>query len=147
MSCDAYINTCLLTYIHKCMHSCAYIIYIQTYVCLPIYMPRCIHSYSIHTYKDMCIYIYIALIEFSTIFMVCIPSTKLYTFFWLRPFYCTVSHWYEEKLLPPRSTPLGAYGSASHTFGAVSLNHMPSQPYIPHIPHLRQVQVWWLGMF
>ena len=40
-----------------------------------------------------------------------------------------------------------AYKSASHTFGAVTLNHMPSQVYIPNIPHPMDIEVWWLGMF
>ena len=47
----------------------------------------------------------------------------------------------------PISTPLGAYRSESHIFGTVTLDHMPSQPYIPNIPHPKQVEVQWLGMF
>ena len=35
--------------------------------------------------------------------------------YWLRPFYCTVSHHYEEEPTPPRSTPWGAYRSAATT--------------------------------
>ena len=47
----------------------------------------------------------------------------------------------------PRSTPLEAYWSASHTLGAVTSNHMPSQPSISLIPHPRQVEEQWQGMF
>ena len=87
------------------------------------------------------LYIYIVLNECSTFFIVCLPSTVLYMFFCLRPFYCTVSHKYEEELPHPRSTPWGAYRSVSHTFSAATLHHMPSQPYIPNIPHPRQVEI------
>ena len=75
--------------------------------------------------------------------MVCLPSTVLYKFFWLLPFllYCVTLIW---GATPSRSTPWGAYRSASHTFGTVILNHMP---YIPNIPHPRQIKVWWLGIF
>ena len=47
------------------------------------------------------LYIYIDLIEFSTIFMVCIPSTVLYKLFFFAEatIYYTVSHRNEEQ--PP----------------------------------------------
>ena len=93
------------------------------------------------------LYIYRALIELSTIFMVCLPSTAFQMFFWLRPFYCTVSHQYEEEPPHSRSTHWGAYRSVRHSFSVVIVNHIPSWPYIPNITHSRQVEVWWLCMF
>ena len=36
------------------------------------------------------------------------------------PFYCILSHQYEEEPSPPRSTPWGVYRSGSHTLNAVN---------------------------
>ena len=69
-------------------------------------------------------YIYIVPIE-SAVKLTFYSTLKDY---WLRPFYCTVSHHYEEELLPPRSTPWGAYRSAATHSAHEPLNHMASQP-------------------
>ena len=91
-------------------------------------------------------YIFIVLVEFSSIFIVHLPSTVLYKFLFGSGQFTALCHT-DMRSLPPISTPWGAYRSTSHTFSAVTFNIMPSQPYIPNIPLPRQVEVWLLGMF
>ena len=51
MHVDIYMSAYMHTYMHKHMHSYMHTCtYIHTQVCLLIYIPKCIHSYTIHRY-------------------------------------------------------------------------------------------------
>ena len=73
----ACVSTCIHTNTHVYPYACMNCIHI------------CMHAYiSGYLHILVILHIDLALIEFSTIFMVCLTST---IFFWLRPFNVTVS--------------------------------------------------------